>query len=256
LSAWGLPSCWGVIDPSGAFHRTGGRLTKEQILQKDGVRELLSKAATTRQWIERSERGRSLVVATAYGTASEGQVGIVYYSEWLDDILRLSRRLFLERAGVLLLLIVAMGAVIWLFVRRNVAAPLSELLTGEYAASRGDLSERTWTDPHNEVTAVCTMCNYMVKKIEDREEELTAAEEPNSMASAVTEMGDGLAAVLRAGRWIETHGDLLTDDAKRQMTAIMRKERELLDMIPRLKRELQWMSSYEEEDPTETEGGD
>ncbi|MHC4787776.1 MAG: hypothetical protein ACYS8K_01020 [Planctomycetota bacterium] len=245
----------GIIDTSGRFFKTDGALSEEQIVQSPPVRQLLSASSGSRHWIERTGQGRSLVAAGVYRTPGGDQVGLVYYSEWVEDILRLSRILFWQRAGLLLVLLLAVSSAIWLFVKIKVANPLGALLMREYAASKGDLQEWALPDPHNEVSAVCHMFNYMLRRTEQREEELRAGAAPDSYASALAGIEEGLACLRKAAHWMETRGDALTDEGRRTLTEMRKREQGLSHLASVLKGELEGMPSFHEREPDELDEG-
>ena len=179
----------------------------------------------------------------------------MYYSEWLDGILRLSRNLFLQRAGMLVMLLSAVTVIIWLFVNFKVADPLGALLMREYAAIKGDPSEQELPGPNHEISAVCLMFNYMLRKIEEREEEFKSQEQPKSFASAMAGIKDNVSGVLDAARWIRDHGNTLSGKSARLMDSLIRRELALLDLASRLERELEAMLSYHMEQPMPEKDG-
>ncbi len=241
----------GVVDTSGRFFRTDERLTEDRITRSPQVQALLSAPRVSTRWIEETAQGRALVAVGTYRTPGEDQLGLVYYSEWLEDILALSRALFWQRAGLLVVLLVAMTSVIWLFVKVKVADPLGALLMREYTASKGDLQEWALPDPHNEVSGVCRMFNYMLRKTDQREEELKAGAAPNSFASAMAGIDEGMAHVRNAARWIEAHGDMLRDNDRSTLTAMRRSERELSRLSSALRGAIEGMASFHEREPEE-----
>lgn len=247
----------GILDSSGAFYRSSESITREQLITNPHIKAILEGSAVAAHWTNLSDDGLSLVVARRVRTGSAGPIGVVYYSEWLDDIVRLSRALFLLGAGLLLVLMLAVTAVVWLFVKYKVADPLDALLLSQYAISRGDPSPlRTvgavsYRDPHNEISMVCDMFSYMTTKIEEHEGQANAGGKPRSLKLAVAEIENGLSHLQDAGGWIEARGGVLPERSKRVLTSLMLKGREARDLATALKQGLAECSAYEDVESAE-----
>lgn len=241
----------GVLDTSGAFYRSSDSISREQLASDQHIQALLSGSAVAARWIDESSDGLSLVVAKSIRTEQGGRVGVVYYSEWLDDILRLSRSLQLQGAGVLLVLLAAVTAVVWLFIKYKVAAPLDALLMSEYAVSRGDPSPlRTigavsYRDPHNEISTVCAMFSYMVTRIEEREAQGDVGARPRSLRLAVSQIENGLSNLQAAGEWI-AHGGVSPDHSRPIIASLLLKGHEAGDLASELKRVLEECPEYDD----------
>ncbi|MHC4714146.1 MAG: hypothetical protein ACYTAN_12905 [Planctomycetota bacterium] len=242
----------GIIDSSGAFYRSSESITREQLLSNPHVKALLKGSAVGANWTELSTGGPSLVVARSIRTGPGGAIGVVYYSEWFDDIVALSRALFLQGAGFLLLLMLAVTAVVWLFVKYKVADPLDALLLSQYAVSRGDSSPlRTvgavsYRDPHNEISMVCDMFSYMTTKIEEHEGQVDSGGKPGSLKIAVAEIENGLSRLQDAVGWIETRGDALPERSRQVLASLMQKGREARDLASALKGGLEDCPEYDD----------
>ena len=241
----------GVLDTSGAFYRSSDSISRERLASDPHIQPLLSGSAVAAHWIDESHDGLSLVVAKSIRTEAGGQVGVVYYSEWLDDILRLSWALQLQGAGVLVVLLAAVTLVVWLFIKYKVAAPLDALLMSEYAVSRGDPSPlRTigavsYRDPHNEISTVCSMFSYMVTRIEEREVRSDAGTGPRSLKLALSQIENGLSSLQAAGEWI-AHEDVSPNHSKRILTSLLRKGHEAGDLASQLKDVLEECPEYDD----------
>ncbi len=234
-----------VVDPSGRFHATGQQqITREDVLQNTHVRQLLSGGHARGTWVEHLGRTNLLVIAGTYRLPNATQQGIVYYSEPLTDIEHLSDMLFLQRTGLVLLLFAAIVAAVWLFVKYRVAAPLSALLTHEYAASKGDFRLRQYPDPHNEISDVYDMFNIMLKKIERRERFIARGpEESSSLSELVLGMRDDLARVSEDARWLKANRRLCPEWAGADLEDLMAKAGDSNRMASRVLRDLQRMTS-------------
>ncbi len=209
-----------VADPSGLFHSAGRQLSREDVMKDERVQRVLSSDETAESWVDRDAGGRRLIVVHSYRPPNATKAGIVYYSESLDDIYELSQMLFLQRAGMALLLLAAVVVVIWLFVRYKVSLPLNALLTREYAASKGDLRLRPYPDPHNEISELHDMFNIMLKKIEQREKRLRGPGEAAQASDLVAWMEDELAGLSYAVGQLDARSETLSVDGRRLLDEV------------------------------------
>ena len=158
----------GVLEPDGQFHSTKADLTRERVIKAANAERFQTVDEQGKQWTEASKAGNIMISMLPYSIRGTDKEGILYYSESLKDIEKLSRTLIVQRAAMLLLLFTAVVIIIWVFVKFKIAAPLNALLLRQYAAGKGDFTPQPFQDPHNEITGIHEMFDYMLKKLQEQ----------------------------------------------------------------------------------------
>ena len=132
----------------------------------------------------------------------------------------------------------AVITVIWLFVKHKVSAPLSALLAREYAASKGDLQPRKFTDPNNEITDLHIMFNHMLNKLEQRELRIQGvhdATDPRQLVSALQDLSDG---IVEIQRFLNDRRDYLPQRTRNILSSLQNETTNLRELVASLRREL------------------
>ena len=227
-----------VLDSSGLFHTTGKQLTKDELTQSTIVEEARNAPNAMVGHVYEEDGGKVLAVAREFTSNSNAGKGIVLYSEPLNDLEALARKLFIQRAAIAVGLLFAVITVIWVFVKQKVAAPLSALLAHEYAASKGDLHPKRFADPHNEITDVQIMFNHMLKKLEQRELTIQGVHDTADPRQLVSRLKDRSAEVVEIHRLLNRRRDTLPRGAQEILDLLHDEARSFHELIAALHREL------------------